>query len=165
MNTGKTNHQSVSEGQWFTDDPAYNLEGHEYWVAHRPVSSSSCLHVEVSKGILIRGCWYLAGDPPANLGERCVIGVASLTEQKPTYSVKAGPGQYLVEVFIDNPADCVSPAAPDNLVDCLLLERCDLAKQARHWWLAGYWIEIFNDEGELVSGPIDPEAPFPSPLF
>lgn len=72
---------------------------------------------------------------------------------------------FRVEAFSRNPSECDNAYARGNLHDSDKVARKDLKAHARSLWLAGYWVEIFDEEGELKEGPIDPEAPFPALLF
>jgi hypothetical protein len=187
MNTANTNQGTAEEIEWFTDDPAYNTEGVYHWLAHQPVGAAEGDDIVISKGVLRMGRWYLSSDSHeacfANVG-RCVIGVAPLSEERPSYPIKVQvvrvPGSrgkrftlkaidlgrgYRVEVFKNNPSECDSAHERGNMHADDWVHHADLDKHVRGYWRAGYWIEIFDNAGELKAGPIDPQAPFPALLF
>lgn len=175
--------QDQSEAvEWFTDDPAYNSEGLARWLAHQPVGAAEGDDVVISKGVLRMGRWYMCGvgEVPMSEVHRCVIGVAPLTEAKPTYPIKVQVhrvpgtkkffhlkylGQFRVDVFQQDPSEFSAADAQGNLHSRDWVSRADLPKHAREYWRAGYWLEIFDNAGELKAGPISPEAPFPALIF
>lgn len=69
---------------------------------------------------------------------------------------------YRVEVFRTNPSELRDAYEGGNLLSSDSLPRRSVHEYARSFWLAGYWIEIYDEEDELKAGPIDPEAPFPA---
>ncbi len=66
---------------------------------------------------------------------------------------------FRVEAWIGNPSEEIAFEGEHETVHGRQAAR----EQIRRYWEQGYWVEVYHEgEPELIAGPIDPDAAFPS---
>lgn len=66
---------------------------------------------------------------------------------------------FRIETWSSNPSEMFASMRDHETVH----GRQEAREQIRKCWEQGYWVEVYHEgEPELIAGPIDPDAAFPS---